>query len=317
MSFLAHEAQRGRITQIMNLIDTKIRPGIQQAIAEFSSGPVLAPTSALDPVGHMSLVNATAPEVTQLRSLRIVDDEPPKLATSGQIIENPAITMHSKQDIVPKLCTLTGTMGDPVTTSFNRSSLQGLSRKPDKGTSPDSCRAPNPNEHHIHTTCSFGLAGTTGSPPSDQNLQRRLANCLQYLRSDNTLPKGIFEGATADDLSVLDDIYGHLSRIVQAIDRRIAALVRRASEGFDRHMASSAVTCASTRRSRRFRGQEDWQVDGRKKTLWNANADWGSEMAWSEVEVKQAEPSKKGASSKLRYPYIPCEWNVPASELPS
>lgn len=316
MSFLAHEAQRGRITQIMNLIDTKIRPGIQQAITESSPGPVWAPSSSLDPVGHMSLVNATAPEVTQLRCLRIVGDEPPKLATSGQIIENPAISVSSKQDIVPKLCTLTGTMGDPVTTSFNRSSLQGLSRKPDNGTSPNSCRALNANEHK-YTVCSFGLAGTTGSLHSDQDLLGRLANCLRYLRSDNTLPKGLFEGATADDLSVLDDIYGHLSRMVQAIDRKIAALVRRASEGFDRHMASSAVTSASTRRPRRFRGQEDWQVDGRKKTLWNANADWGSEMAWSEVEVKQAEPSKKEASSKLRYPYIPCEWNLPASELPS
>ncbi|OIW29357.1 hypothetical protein CONLIGDRAFT_321559 [Coniochaeta ligniaria NRRL 30616] len=326
MSLLAREAQRGRIRQIMKSIDAKIRPEIQRAITETKARSVSTSGSIPNPLGYMPLAGSHAEDI-QPETFRTVDDERPNASAPRLRLEDTAITTKrtssTNRDVLPKLGGPAGTMDNSISASLNCSLIQGLSGKSCNGITPGSSMTLITDTSRTHTTFSNELAeypyvdGTDRVRSFDQDPLFRMAISLQHLRSGCALPKGIFLGATSDDLSVLDDLYQGLSRMVQAIDRRVAALVKTASEGFDRHMVSSGAGRASTRRPRRFKGQEDWQLSGGKKTHWNANADWGSEVAWSEVEIKQAELGKKGPSSKLRHQYIPYEWNLSAPGSPS
>jgi hypothetical protein len=326
MSFLAREAQRGRIQQIMKLIDTKIRPEIQRAVAETFARPVAASGSTIHPLGQMPPTESATKD-TQSGSFRIMDGERTNAPAPGPGIEDMATatqcTIIASRNAVTKSSGPAGAIKNSLPTSLNHSSIQGLSRKTDRGIRPDSSGAWITNGCRIDTTFSIEsveseYVGRTARFISfDQSALVRIAVSLRHLRSGHTLPKGFFEGATSDDLSVLDNLYQSLSQMVQAIDRRVDALVKTASDSFNRHMVASEAGCASKKGPRRFKGQEGWQTGTGKKTHWNANADWGSEMAWSEVEVKQAEPGKTGASSKLRHHYVPCEWNLPNQESSS
>jgi hypothetical protein len=121
------------------------------------------------------------------------------------------------------------------------------------------------------------------------------------------------EGATADDLSVVDAYYETLSRMAYEIEKKAAAIARSAAEKFDRHLAENSIACLKQPKPRRrsSRSQDVWQTGGARKTVWSADGDWGSEMAWSEVEVKPAMLVDKGPNSKLRFSYVPSEWCTP------
>jgi len=150
--------------------------------------------------------------------------------------------------------------------------------------------------------------------PLEPSALSRIAASLRHLRSGSDIPEGTFEGSTPDDISVLDHLCQSLSHILQEIDRNIAAVLRPAAERFDHHMQSSASFSASTARTCRYQAQEEWQTGRGKRTQWNPDADWDSDMAWTEVEV--CRPAESHGPSKLRHTYVPCEWSRPLTEPP-
>ena len=148
----------------------------------------------------------------------------------------------------------------------------------------------------------------------DPSALSRIAASLRHLLSGSDIPEGTFDGSTSDDVSVLDDLCQSLSHILQEIDRNIAAALRPAAERFDNHIQSSTSSSASTTGTCRYKAQEEWQTGRGRKTQWDPDADWDSDMVWSEVEVSQ--PAGKRAPSRLRQTYVPCEWSIPLTELP-
>ncbi|KAH8909243.1 hypothetical protein BR93DRAFT_936759 [Coniochaeta sp. PMI_546] len=327
MSLLAREAQRGRIQLIMKLIDTQVRPEIQRNIAETIAGSVSASRSVPNSLGQ-TMPAVGAKEEAQPGVSRIINDRCASSPGPGPTAKDTATTtqrtISDDRDFVPKLCAPPGTINNSLSFSSNkspsRSSVEGLSGKPGKGNTSDSSRAVVVHGSRVYTT--FDIDSTKSECRTarllsiDQSHSFSSAISLRHVRSDYTLPLGVFQGATPDDLLKLDELYETLGWIVQSIDMRVAALVKTASERFDRHIISTGASCTSTRRPRQFKDQEEWQTGGGYKTQWNPDADWGSEMAWSEVKVKQAKPGKKGTSSKLRHQYLPCDWSLPAPGSP-
>lgn len=319
MSVLAREARREHIQQIMRLINASIRPQLQRAIDETMLRSASRDGCSCDRLGgQIALDTHTTGDLEQPSILSPDDDAYPNTLTPepGTESSSPPTRRATSTDViaVSKTGCPSNTTDDHPTTSLDSSSIKGCTaEKPERRIIIDGPLAANASESHKH--------GTSGSDPTrlqalplDESVLSRIALSVRYLRSGRDIPNAIFEGATHHDMSVLDCLYQALRRMVQAIDRSVAAMVDTATARFDKHMASLKLQPSSARRPRHFQGEEEWQTGRGKRTQWNPNADWGSDMVWSEVEVKEGEPVRQRPGSRLRHAYIPCEWDPPPPE---
>jgi hypothetical protein len=316
MSVLAREARREHIQQIMKLINTKIRPAILRAIDETTA---LKAGSSSDRPDQMAFAPNTVVDTEAPGAFKSTDDKYPNPSAprAGTAVSN--THTYGVNPLNPT--------DDHDATGLDPYSNHGRTIEKSKRRIPvDGPTASTSGEGRTLTTCNSGFVKSKyldrivhplPLPLDDRRALSRIAISLRHLRSGHDIPEDIFGGGggptSADDLTVLDSLYQSLSRMVQAIDRRVAAIAKTATERFDRHMASlEAQSEAQSRRPRHFEDQEEWQTRGeKKKTRWNPDADWGEEMVWSEVEVGQGEPVRRRAGSRLRYNYIPDDGTRP------
>lgn len=328
MSFWARQAQREHIQQIITLIDSYIRPDLQRAITEATSRTAEAPGPDSSPPHQAQTTRRATEAQVPDGACRNGGDQYPDSADPGSELKANSGIMptprepYVKRPVFSSLNAFSNTIIPLPPTGLDQPLSEMASTGLDQGSPPSSSRPSPPIGSHTYTTSSNPLVATLSANEPWRNVSidrsplARIAKALRHLRSGSSLPKGIFRGATSDDLLVLETLYQALTRMIQGIDKTVADIVNTASQRFDEHMASSGQETAPVKKLRCFKDQEEWQVNGAKKTRWNPNADWGSEMVFSEVEAKPQEPAMRGPGSRLRQTYVPDEWSWSASESP-
>lgn len=310
MSVLAREARREHIQQIMKLINTKIRPAILRAIDE-TTAPKAGSSS--DRPDQMAFAPNTVVDTEAPGAFKSTDDKYPNPSAprAGTAVSNThtygvnplnPTDYHDATGLDPY-----SNQGRTIEKSKRRIPVDG----PTASTSGEGRTLTTFNSGFVKSKYLDRTVRPLPLPLDDRRALSRIAISLRHLRSGHDIPEDIFGGGggatSADDLTVLDSLYQSLNRMVQAIDRRVAAIAKTATGRFDRHMAS--LEEAQAHSPRHFKNQEEWQTrGGKKKTRWNPDAEWGEETVWSEVEVEHGEPVRRRAGSRLRYSYIPDDW---------